>query len=60
LAAFLAEIPKDLGHEVYENPIINDPKLPDNPAHAIIAGKIKRVVARKIAKACSMISRNEL
>lgn len=52
LAAFLAEVPKKLDHEVYEKPIIDDPEQPDNPAHAIISGKIKKSAARKIANAC--------
>ncbi|MBN1805304.1 MAG: hypothetical protein JW837_08645 [Sedimentisphaerales bacterium] len=47
LAAFLAEIPKKFGHEVYEDPII-----PDNPAHAIISGKIKGRAATEISHAC--------
>lgn len=52
LAAFLAEIPKRFGYEVYEDPIIDDPEQPDNPAHAIIAGRINKRAASEIAHAC--------
>ena len=55
LASVLASVPKNLGHEVYEAPIKDDPKLPDNPAHAIIAGKINQRKAREIAKACKWV-----
>lgn len=49
LAAFLAAVPKKLGHEVYEDP------MPDNSAHAVIVGKIKRREAREIANACEWV-----
>lgn len=49
LVAFLAAIPKKLGHEVIEAPV------PDNPAHALIIGKITRAEARKIVNASEWV-----
>ncbi|HIJ72185.1 MAG TPA: hypothetical protein HPP87_12620 [Planctomycetes bacterium] len=49
LAGFLAKVPITLGYQVIENPI------PENPAHAIIKGKIRRGHARTIAKACQWV-----
>ena len=49
LVAFLAAIPKKLGHEVIEAPV------PDNPAHALIMGKIKRAEAHTIFNASEWV-----
>ena len=43
LAGFKASVPIQLGHRVVEDPII-----PENPAHALILGKINKRKARLI------------
>ena len=49
LAGFLAAVPKGLGHQVVEAPV------PDNPAHALIMGKVTRMEARKIVNASAWV-----
>jgi hypothetical protein len=49
LAGFLAKVPITLGYQVFENPI------PENPAHAIIKGKIRRGHARVLTNACQWV-----
>lgn len=49
LAGFLAEVPKKLGHQVVEAPV------PDNPAHALIMGKVTRTEARAIVNASEWV-----
>ena len=48
LAGFKAMIPINLGHRVVEDPIVDDPIIPDNPAHALILGFIDKKKARRI------------
>ena len=49
LASLKAKIPKRLGYSVVEDPI------PNNPAHALILGKIRRPDKRKLAASCTWI-----
>jgi len=49
LASIKAKIPKGFGY-----PVIEDP-LPNNPAHALIKGKIKRSHTKLLAKACQWV-----
>lgn len=48
LTEFKATIPINLGHRVVEDPIVDDPIIPDNPAHALILGVIDKKKARII------------
>lgn len=49
LVGFLAKVPISLGYPVLEDPI------PENPAHALIKGKIRRRHAKLLANACQWI-----
>jgi len=49
LAGFLAAVPKKLGHQVVEAPV------PDNPAHALIMGKITRSEAHMIVNSSEWV-----
>jgi len=49
LASITAKIPKGLGYPVVEDPLL------DNPAHALIMGKIRGRHARELANACQWV-----
>ena len=46
LIGISAREPKELGY-----PVVEDPILPENPAHALIKGRIRKSHARKLARA---------